>query len=1304
MSAFLSAELSRRRARNATTFDLSAYVTAAPGSTRSRGGLRRDAQISTNNLLALAFLFQEEYYLAANSDVAETKVSPLEHFLAAGSHEGRQPNPYFHPLWYLEQNPDIGEAGIHPLVHYVLIGDPGGRSPSRWFDTRWYRTHYQVRDSELALLHYLQRRETNEYSPIPDFDVRYYCSHNPDVTASGVDPFEHFMNTGWREWRNPSPDIDLKFYAKRYLTGAVTENPLFHYLRYKNQPGIYGRAPDHEVELFHAVKRFSQPGPDFEPFRPLPAAVPRKAKLLAYYLPQFHAIPENDAWWGTGFTEWTNVARGLPRFTGHYQPRIPRDLGFYCLDSDEALVNQVKLARAAGIYGMVFYYYNFNGKRLLDKPIERFLAMPALDCNFALMWTNENWTRRWDGHDSEILIAQEYCPADEELLLADFARHFADPRYIRLGQRPLLMVYRPGLIPDAAEAFTRWRRFFADRFGEHPIIIMAQGFGDLDPRPFDLDGAIEFPPHKLTEGLSGIEDELKLLDPEFTGRVHRYDDVVKASLEQPHPAYPVIRTLVPGWDNDARRQGSGMVIAGSTPAKYEAWLSRLVSDTTWPMFFGERIVCVNAWNEWAEAAYLEPDQHYGAAYLNATARAVAGLNGASRCRLLLVGHDAHRHGAQELLLNIGRTLRDSFGVEIEYLLLNSGILLPRYEAIAKTTVVSAQQALPACLDAVRARGFASAIVNTTASAHIVKPAVDRAIECTVLVHELPRLIHEKNLTTGTRMALRHARRVVFPATFCRDEVLRAMEAPLTNNLTVCPQGSYKLVDYSAADAQRVRRELGVGESEKLVLGVGFGDLRKGFDLFIQTWRILREQHPGIQFAWVGRLDPQLAAWLESEIADATETGTFHVVDFTEQIGAYYSAADAFVLTSREDPYPTVVLEALGAGVPVAAFDRTGGIPEMLSTHDMGLVVPYCDVTSMAAALWQLLAVDRITDAERAARRRLIDTDYAWQGYVRRLLDFAIPNLGKISVAVPNYNYSHYLNARLTSIFGQGYPLHEVLVLDDCSTDDSLATIAAIQQSGREFRLIVNQQNSGSVAAQWLKAAQLAEGEFLWIAEADDGAEPEFVARLCALLVADPAVVFAFCDSRTVDTEGLPLGDSYKPYYSTVEPAALARNEVFDGAKFVERMLSVKNLILNVSSVVWRRDALLRALESCRAELPDFRMAHDWRIYLEALREPGAKVAYDCEPLNVHRRHGQSVTHALDGRRHVDEIARVHQIARDAFGLSETARDRQSRYIAEISAQLGVSAGTVSDFGSEDAKQVDATSAALPLFEANLGSA
>jgi len=425
------------------------------------------------------------------------------------------------------------------------------------------------------------------------FSYGKYLAANPDVAAAGRHPLLHYIEHGVRENRPLEP------------------------------PRTTVDAP--ATSTADEVRRRVKAGPEFEEFDPQIAAdSPPRAKLLAYYLPQFHPIPENDEWWGTGFTEWSNVVRGVPRFAGHYQPRVPRDLGFYDLGKPETLARQVDLARAAGIHGFSFYYYWFHGKRLLERPLERFLGDSSIDFPFCLMWANENWTRRWDGQDEEILIGQTYDPAQDSALVDDLQRHFADPRYIRLQGRPLLLLYRVDCIPDAADRIARWRELWLSRHGEEPLIFMAQGFGHMDPRTFGLDGAFEFPPHKVVRGLPGINSQLTALDPTFEGHVIAYSDVVDRALSERAPEYPLVRTATPSWDNDARRQGSAgqITLHGSSPAAYERWLRELVDRAMEHSVFGEPLVFVNAWNEWAEAAYLEPDIHYGAAYLNATARAL----------------------------------------------------------------------------------------------------------------------------------------------------------------------------------------------------------------------------------------------------------------------------------------------------------------------------------------------------------------------------------------------------------------------------------------------------------------------------------------------------------------------------------------------------------------------------------------------------------------------------------------------------------------------------------------------------------
>lgn len=1221
-------------------------------------------------------LFDEDFYLSTYPDVLHADIPALDHFFGFGYLEGRSPNRYFEPLWYLAHNPDVVASGMHPLLHYILHGDRQGCDPGPLFKSAWYRVRYDVAEELCSLSHYLAGYETTPLSPIPDFDAEYYAANNLDVVAAKVDLFHHFHNYGHRECRNPSAEFDVKFYVERYLHGDTSNNPLLHYVAHRGESGVFGKIPDDEPTVSREVKHFTRPSPDFEEFRGLDRGARPRVKLLAYYLPQFHAFEENDSWWGKGFTEWTNIARGSPRFVGHYQPRIPRDLGFYSLDSTDSMRRQIDMAQAAGVHGFVFYYYWFNGRRLMDRPLQRFLAEPSLDMPFALMWANENWTRRWDGADSEVLISQDYRLQDDAAMAAEFAAHFKDPRYIRLQGRPVLMIYRPGLIPEPARTIRRWREMFRSEFGEDPIFVMAQSFGADDPREFGLDGAIEFPPHKLTSNLAPANPGFRYLDYDFGGKIYHYDDVVRVSLDAPDPGFPLVRTAVPSWDNDARRQGNGIVLAGSTPAKYEAWMSQLAARAQAAPFFGEAIVCVNAWNEWCEGAYLEPDLHFGAAYLNATARAVSGRGRQEAVpRVVLVGHDAFPSGAQQLLLGTARMLHAAFGVECEILLLDGGALLEDYAGQAPTTVIASDAQLSAKLQSLAEAGFASAVVNTAAAARVTPYLKAAGLRTVLQIHELPRIIREKHLVASARAGVDAADRVVFAAEFVRDSILAELGVVADERMVVMPQGSYRDVAFSEADGAAARLGFGLGAQDRMVLGVGYADLRKGFDLFLQLWRLL--QAPGgpgrTCLVWVGGMDPALRDWLGAEIAEAEACGTFRMAGYRDDMAAVFSAADAFVLTSREDPFPTVVMEALGAGLPVFAFDRAGGIPDMLRETGEGCVLPYGDVVAMADAVRVALAAG-ISPEQRATRQALVATRFDFRDYAGRLLRLVLPDLPSVSVVVPNYNYARFMTDRLGSIFQQSHPVHEVIVLDDCSTDNSLAVIPVVaEKAGRRIRLVPNAANSGSVFAQWRRAAELAEGEFLWIAEADDLSDRGFLANVLALMTSDPTIAIGFCDSRTIDLDGSPQWDSYKEYYASVEPGALARTEVFDAASFVERFLSVRNLILNVSAVVWRRGALLQALDSCEAALGTFRMAGDWRLYLEVLRQ-GGRVAYVAEPLNVHRRHAQSVTHALDGERHVDEIRQCHALVRDAWPLPEARRAQQERYLGEVATQLGVAPG------------------------------
>ena len=353
--------------------------------------------------------------------------------------------------------------------------------------------------------------------------------------------------------------------------------------------------------------------------------IPTSAKLIAFFLPQFHPIPENDQFWGLGFTEWTNVTRAQANFEGHCQPRLPSDLGFYDLRVPEILNRQAELARAYGIYGFCFYYYWFAGRRLLERPLDSMIESGKPDFPFCICWANENWTRNWDGAEREVLIPQEYSAENCDRFIRDVIPILKDHRYIRLAGAPLLLVYRVNLIPDPAGTARRWREICAEE-GVGPIHLCAvQSFAIGDPRPYGFDAAVEFPPHVKR----ALVDPATFpgLRPDFEGYLEDYPTIVTNQLSLPRSNYPLYRGVMPAWDNTPRRGTKAHILVHSSPALYERWLYELVKDALADVGRNEPFVFINAWNEWAEGAYLEPDQELGRARLEATLRAVRRAEG-----------------------------------------------------------------------------------------------------------------------------------------------------------------------------------------------------------------------------------------------------------------------------------------------------------------------------------------------------------------------------------------------------------------------------------------------------------------------------------------------------------------------------------------------------------------------------------------------------------------------------------------------------------------------------------------------------
>ena len=294
---------------------------------------------------------------------------------------------------------------------------------------------------------------------------------------------------------------------------------------------------------------------------------------------------------------------------------MPGELGYYDLTEPAVREAQAALARAHGIDAFCYYHYWFGGRRLLEQPLAEVLASGQPDFPFCVCWANENWTRRWDGRDDEVLMHQRYSPEDSHAFITDLLPLFRDRRYVRVNGRPLLLVYKIADIPDIAATVRIWRDACRAAGVGDPYLCAVQRHAQDDPTPFGFDAAVEFPPiGHAAENVAANVDEAR---ESFRGTVFQYANLAAFYLMLPRPPYPQFRGVTPMWDNTARRQDDGMVVAGSTPAAFGVWLSDVLRQTRLRHDGEERLVFVNAWNEWGEGNHLEPDARHGRGYLEA---------------------------------------------------------------------------------------------------------------------------------------------------------------------------------------------------------------------------------------------------------------------------------------------------------------------------------------------------------------------------------------------------------------------------------------------------------------------------------------------------------------------------------------------------------------------------------------------------------------------------------------------------------------------------------------------------------------
>ena len=444
------------------------------------------------------------------------------------------------------------------------------------------------------------------------FDADFYINNYPEVKKYRYGPIVHYIKHGIREGKNPNSTFNTVFYLTTYKD--VNINPLVHYI-------LHGQFENRFINNFiekscfdFSFEQNNIRSSEYVEYKNN-EILNSKIKLIAFYLPQYHPILENDKNWGKGFTEWTNVSKAVPQFVNHYQPRLPGELGFYDLRLIENQRRQIELAKNYGIYGFCYHYYWFDGKKIMDKPLQQILNNKDLDFPFCINWANENWTKKWDGKDEDIILKQNYTDENDYLFLNDLKDIVQDSRYIKINDKPIIMIYRALDIPKIKSRLIKWRNYLKDAGVGDVLFIMDNSFLNIDCKDIGFDYSTDFAPNDF-ELKTKLNSQSSLFNSNYQGEIYEYKELFEASIKK--KKLNNFQSICLHWDNEARKPGKGVSFTNFSINIYKKWLEYIIYNTYKFNKNDERIVFFNAWNEWAEGTYLEPDRKYGYAYLDAT--------------------------------------------------------------------------------------------------------------------------------------------------------------------------------------------------------------------------------------------------------------------------------------------------------------------------------------------------------------------------------------------------------------------------------------------------------------------------------------------------------------------------------------------------------------------------------------------------------------------------------------------------------------------------------------------------------------
>jgi len=926
-------------------------------------------------------------------------------------------------------------------------------------------------------------------------------------------PFSTNKRKTWRDAVRFAAVENLGSSESKVADLAGLSDPEFHSMLYDQYVG-------------NSLAQF-QPSEYVEIAKSPPVSAGGDVKLIAYYLPQFHPFPENEEWWGKGFTEWRNVARAFPLFDGHYQPRVPGELGYYDLRAPQVMKRQVELAKLYGISAFCFHFYWFAGKRLMELPVDHYLATPELDLPFSFCWANENWSRRWDGSESDILIAQQHSPADDIAFLHEVERYFRDPRYLRIDGKPVLTIYRPSLLPNALETTERLRAE-ARKLGYPDLyLISTNSFGFLDYQAFGFDALSEFPPHNVNT--PNLQGRLRLSKYREGWRIRHYADVVANERGRSVPAGKVHHPgVMPSWDNSARRPTGGEIIHGSTPALFGKMLDNAINRTK-ANPIGQRLVFINAWNEWAEGAYLEPDAKFGYAYLQECANALVRYEDGRGGQIIktdrLMASDARR-----ILLCSHHVGHELFGGERSFLDVAKALHVNGFNVcvvLPNRTNVQYVEELKQYSSEIRIISYSQWKRNASGSLSPV-PIFLKAID-----DFKPDLVYVNTIViTAPLMAARirliptmvHAREIIrhdpelcaqigLEAEAIVSQVWRSADHMIANSCVTAqcfgePERTSVIPNVVSAE--------GLGEANESSDGiVRFGIIssnlpKKGFEDVIELARLCEHTAPKARFLVIGSTQrPLIAEYIAGKIPAPPNV---EFVDYQSRAVDAIRRVNVILNFSHfQESFGRTILEGMVAARPAIVYNW-GAVAELVEHGKTGFVIPFKAPHAAVPFVKQLCENPELLKAMSLKARARAMSKYSFGEFSRNLGD-ACHQLIDRSAARPD-RYSKVRATRLSKI--ENVTIDIVVCVHNALEDVRRCIPSVVDNLRGNHRLIIVDDGSSTETQRYL--AEVTFGAPNIILKRNEHAVGYTVAANLGLSVSEASLVILL-NSDTIVTSG-----------------------------------------------------------------------------------------------------------------------------------------------------------------------------------------